>query len=190
MISDNIRMISDYTILKFINDLAGRWKGLDVLGIFCADWLIFVMPVVIILAYWISERREELTTLFLKIALSILIVYIFKYFVGLAFPRLRPFAELPWIKQLTSLFVNPERPAFFSNHTSIAFIMALAVILSWPKLGFILFFLAILVGLGRIFAGVHWPIDVLGGAVFGCFAFYFSHLLFLKLFTIFARRQK
>ena len=175
----------DYTILKFINSFAGRWKTLDILGIFFANWLILIMPIIIFLAYWFSGRKKQIISIALEIILGIFVVVIFRHFAGMIFPRLRPFVVLPEIKKLGSLlsFADATRSSFFSNHVAISFIMALVVIFNWPKLGALLLVFPFLIGLARIFTGVHWPVDILGGFIFGGISFFLVYYLnLMKLF--------
>lgn len=59
--------------------------------------------------------------------------------------------------------------SFPSNHTASAFVLALTAFrLSFP-LGIIMTVLAVLTGLSRIAAGLHWPKDVFFGAGIGLF---------------------
>lgn len=58
--------------------------------------------------------------------------------------------------------------SFPSSHTYIAFAVATSVFLyGHKKLGSILFILAICVAIGRIGTGLHYPSDVIGGAILG-----------------------
>ena len=61
----------------------------------------------------------------------------------------------------------PHSGAFPSGHASTAF--ACATIIAWasPRLGLVAFVLATLIASSRVYVGVHWPLDVLGGAVLG-----------------------
>jgi membrane-associated phospholipid phosphatase len=61
----------------------------------------------------------------------------------------------------------PRDPSFPSGHTAIAF--ACATMLSYyrPKLAPAFFLLAVAIGFSRVYVGVHYPLDVLGGAVLG-----------------------
>jgi undecaprenyl-diphosphatase len=61
----------------------------------------------------------------------------------------------------------PKDPSFPSGHTAIAF--ACATILSYyrPRWAPAFFLLAVAIGFSRVYVGVHYPLDVLGGAVLG-----------------------
>ncbi len=54
-----------------------------------------------------------------------------------------------------------------SIHSALAFSLATSVIFQQKTLGVFLFGIAVLVGLGRILAGVHYPADVLVGMLIG-----------------------
>jgi membrane-associated phospholipid phosphatase len=55
--------------------------------------------------------------------------------------------------------------SFPSGHAAVFFALALAVATRYPHLGQGLAVAALLVSLGRVGAGWHWPSDILGGAV-------------------------
>ncbi len=78
--------------------------------------------------------------------------------------RLRPFEALPGIKNLIHA---PDRYSFPSGHTAAAFIMAMVIGSGFPMLLIPLLGWASLVGLSRIYLGVHFPTDVLVGMIWG-----------------------
>jgi undecaprenyl-diphosphatase len=85
--------------------------------------------------------------------------------------RLRPFEALPGIKNLIDA---PDRYSFPSGHTAAAFIMAMVIGHGIPILIIPLVIWASLVGLSRIYLGVHYPTDVLAGMMIGIGAALFS----------------
>jgi undecaprenyl-diphosphatase len=66
-----------------------------------------------------------------------------------------------------SLLTIPHSHSFPSGHTAVAF--AAATVLTWlaPRAAPAFFALALAIGYSRIYVGVHWPLDVVGGAVLG-----------------------
>jgi undecaprenyl-diphosphatase len=78
--------------------------------------------------------------------------------------RLRPFAAIPGV---TGLVVPPDEFSFPSGHTAAAFVMVTASTVLLPLLVLPLSAAALLIGVSRVYLGVHFPSDVLAGAVVG-----------------------
>lgn len=87
--------------------------------------------------------------------------------------RERPVAANP---NFTAL-VDVKTQSFPSGHTSEAFTMATSVSLAYPKWYVIApaYTFATLVGYSRIYLGVHYPSDVLAGAVLGSGTAYLTY---------------
>ena len=49
----------DYLIFQKFNDLAGQWLWLDAIIIFCAEFLIWFMPLILVLVYFLSNRTDK-----------------------------------------------------------------------------------------------------------------------------------
>ncbi|MBU4370108.1 phosphatase PAP2 family protein [Patescibacteria group bacterium] len=153
----------DYNFLKWFNSFAGQWEWLDILGLICAEYLIFAIPLIIILVYFFSKNKKKILSIILKIILALALVYALNYLIGLIFTRPRPFVNNNEIYQLAKLFTKPTDFSFPSYHTATAFVFAFMVLLDWKKFGIILLITALIIGFARIFAGVHYPTDILGG---------------------------
>lgn len=72
---------------------------------------------------------------------------------------------------LKPLFGRPrphsELPGFPSSHASNLFAQATLFSWAYPRLTAALFAIASVVGFSRVYLGKHYPLDVLGGALFG-----------------------
>lgn len=79
--------------------------------------------------------------------------------------RTRPYEV---IEGLTYLVKKPVDYSFPSGHTGTSFAAAVVLFLSYPKkYSFWFLVLAFLIGFSRLYVGVHYPTDVLAGALIG-----------------------
>jgi undecaprenyl-diphosphatase len=65
---------------------------------------------------------------------------------------------------------RPSDPSFPSSHAANSFAGAYALARVFPEFRAAFWTLAILVAISRVYVGVHYPLDVVAGAVFGLFA--------------------
>jgi undecaprenyl-diphosphatase len=128
--------------------------------IFCAQYLPFL---IIAVALWfllrleISKRKSALGLLVLASTVAFVIDKILNQIISSP----RPFV----MKDITPLFAHAADNGFPSEHVLFAMVIASIVFAYNRKLGVILSILALGIGLARVIANVHHPIDVLGGAV-------------------------
>ncbi len=83
--------------------------------------------------------------------------------IGLVLPRLRPFQG----HSVRLLIVPNFDPSFPSDHALAAFAITTALAATHPRLSLGLLPLATLLGVARVFVGIHYPLDILGGAILG-----------------------
>jgi undecaprenyl-diphosphatase len=61
----------------------------------------------------------------------------------------------------------PHDASFPSGHAATSFAAATMLALAFPRLAPLLFVLAAAVAFSRVYVGVHYPLDIVGGAVLG-----------------------
>lgn len=165
----------DLFLFEKINNLAHFSKILDWVGIFLAEYILYIVGIIfLILLIWKRNRLMVISTV-VSVALSRLVIAeIIKNFLHQA----RPYIVLETVNKL--IVENKDFQSFPSGHAAIFFAIATAVYFFNKKLGIVFFIIAILVGVARMFVGVHWPSDILAGAVIGVISAIIINKLFFK----------
>ncbi len=155
----------DIDILRQIN--VNRNASFDTFFIYLTDSapvLVYIIMIGILVFAYSRKNKEAQQKAYLIIASFILTAIIsntLKY--SLDMPR--PFETYAFIEKISV----GGSPSFPSGHTSDAFVIAMAVSLAFRKWFIVLpfFIWASLVGYSRMHLGVHYPSDVLAGAIIG-----------------------
>jgi membrane-associated phospholipid phosphatase len=155
----------DIDLLRYINldnsgSMDGTWKVISASASPVALGTPLVMCLTGVLNHDSVTLRKSLYV-GTSVAVTIVLTSITKYVVN----RPRPYETYPDIEKKG----NGGSPSFPSGHTSEAFALATSVSLSYPKWYIIApsFVWAGAVGYSRMYLGVHYPSDVLAGAVLG-----------------------
>ncbi len=163
-------------LFDLINGWAGKSILADTLGIFFASWAIWCLVLLLVLVCW---RKKDLKDKFVKIIEVIFVmalVYAINFIVGYIFFEPRPFIEQP-VNLLIAVPVLTK--SFPSDHAALAFVLAVFLFKLNKKLWWS-FIIAVIIALARVFVGVHYPHDVLAGAVIGLLVSYLIFYLFKK----------
>jgi undecaprenyl-diphosphatase len=144
--------------------------------IFCAKYLFIVVALLFLLAWAQANRKEKF-----KMAVAVIIAGIIAVVLDKLVARLyydpRPFVT----HSVKPLVAHAADNGFPSEHTTFTMTLSAVLIFYRPKLAKLSFALALLVGIGRIAAHVHSPIDIVGGIAIGLIAGYLGYYLTPKI---------
>jgi undecaprenyl-diphosphatase len=156
---------------------------------------LFWLPLYLIIFFFIFKRLkwQGLITIFFLLLLILVSdqgsVHIFKN----VFQRLRP-CHQPEIANLVHLVSGKcgGQYGFISSHAANTFAFAMFISLFFKNLKFSIFIFiwAAFVSYSRIYLGVHYPFDVLVGALYGMFAAYLIFLSHQYILEKYSKRKK
>ncbi len=146
-----------------INSFAGKNHILDLFMIGSAKAVPYLF-ILVLIYLWFRDKKNEALYAGYSASLGILI----SKTIGLVYFHPRPFMD-----NLGTMIIHHKADSSFpSDHTT--FTMSIAFMLltfkSTRNLAIILTFLALLCGIGRIYVGVHYPFDILGGIIVAAIA--------------------
>ncbi len=150
-------------LLQIVNGWAGGNYWLDQFMVFSADKLGYLLIAFVVGVFLINKTKYQnmvVVALGSAIVARFGLVALIRFF----YYHPRPFLVLQNIHQL----MNHEMESSFpSGHAAFYFALANGVYLYNKKAGLAYLALAGLMGFARVFVGVHWPFDILAGAVLG-----------------------
>jgi len=154
----------DHLLFQTINQFAFKWEWFDLVGVFFANYFVYFIVILLLLfllrfkKYWVMVIKAMVAALISR--------FIFTEIIRLIHPRLRPFIN----GNINLLIDKVNQFAFPSGHAAFCFAIATIIYFYNKKAGILFFVFASLVSIARIFVGVHWPLDILAGAVIGIFS--------------------
>mgnify|MGYP001271003771 CR=1 FL=1 len=178
----NINSIDEY-LFKLINGIG--WNDMDPFMILISSKWIWI-PLYIFIIFKIYQKfPEQIFKILLSIGALIFLadfgsVHLFKE----VFERTRPCHVLDSIRIVDGC---GGHYGFISSHASNSFAIAFFISLLFKKrITFILLFSwAVLIGFSRIYLGVHYPFDILGGMFWGLFVSLLTYLIYkMKLLNL------
>lgn len=148
------------TIFLFFYNFAHQSVLLDGTIIFLAVYLPF-LTVALAAWYLVVDRKSlhQFILVFFSAGVAAVISKILKMLIHAP----RPGIVLP---DTQALFVKTSY-AFPSDHATFFMALAVAMFFVNKKSGYVFIFSALLIGLSRVAAGVHFPVDILGGFILG-----------------------
>lgn len=173
----------------FLHGFAGQWAIFDALVIVAARYFQYiVIGYALILMHrtlvnrqpginpdlYIKKAVSQFVAIVTSISLAFVITLIIK--ITLAIPR-------PFLDGVNTLFVYGGYNSFPSNHATIFAALCVSMFLFHKVRGWWFFASAIIIGVSRVIAGVHYPIDIFVGYIIGAISAYFV-CVYLRPFFI------
>lgn len=153
--------MSNSELFLSIYNLAGKNYLLDGFFIFGANELIFVTFFISLLFILWGGPKERKA--FLILLAGLIFAEIFLKITHIFFFEPRPYVTL----NLIPLIKHVPDAAFPSEHTTMMATIAFSYLFTKSKYTLFFMILMIWVGFSRIFVGVHYPLDILGGILYG-----------------------
>lgn len=156
----------DYSGVQAIHELAARNDWLeDPIGVFSQlSEVIFIALLAVLFLVRGNWSTSQLRHAAVAAGLAAAVGLAVAHGVTMIWDRPRPFEAHPGLHPFVA---HAGDASFPSDHTTAAFAIAVAILLRNRRLGLIVFGVATAVGLSRLIVGVHYPSDVLGGAILG-----------------------
>ena len=148
-------------IFLYINSFVGKNYYLDKIGINAGEYLVYMLVALVIYMYFVLHKKNETIFAFISMIIALLI----NQLVGLVYFHNRPFMDNVGV----TIKTHVADSSFPSDHTTFMFaiIWSLLLFKSTRKIAIICLPFGIIGAFARVFEGVHYPFDIVGGVVVG-----------------------
>ncbi|MCF6800387.1 undecaprenyl-diphosphatase [Bacillus sp. ET1] len=163
-------------LFRTINDLGKEYTYLNNFFIFMAEYMVFVLAF-IALIFWFT-RREENRMMIISATISFILAEMMGKIAGTLHSNNQPFAELSNVNKLIEKAVDNSFP---SDHTILFFAFCMTFFIYQKRWRYIGIMLALVVGISRIWVGVHYPADVIVGAIISIFSTFIASFIVSRL---------
>lgn len=165
------------TIFRFFNDFAFQNETLDSVIVFLTDKFGLLLVFSLIIFLFTHKHKEDnlrnIAVIFLSGLFAWVISKIIKYF----YFSPRPFEVLD---SVNILFEHGDGDSLPSGHAVFYSAIATSFYFYHKYLAIIYIIGAFVIGVSRIIAGIHWPVDILVGYALGGIVGFFAYKFFEK----------
>ncbi|SDD04300.1 Undecaprenyl-diphosphatase [Paenibacillus sp. CF095] len=150
------------SLFNWINQFADQTPFLDWFMITSSEYAVWVMIALLVIVWFLGDPSKQRIVFYACVA-SIVALVLTKWGISPAVGHPRPFVEGP----VHQLVAHVPDPSFPSKHASFVFALAAASFFIGRRFGLWMLLLAVLTGVSRVYVGVHYPGDILGGFILG-----------------------
>jgi len=172
----------DLFIFQQINQFALKWLWFDTLAIFFAQYFEYIL-ILCLLLFLLKNFKKYWPVIIQAFGAAILARLFIVNFIRWLWPRPRPFIE-----NNVNLLLFHNAASFPSGHAAFYFAISTVVYFYNKKAGIGFFLASFLISISRVFCGIHWPSDILAGAVIGILSGWLIILFSRKIFPIVSKQ--
>jgi len=129
--------------------------------VFLAEYLVY-FSLLAVPYLWLRREKHDLIRILVTVVVTFAVTEILKTY----FATPRPFVA-EGFTPLVSISPRDFYGSFPSEHVAYLSALGSAIFFTEKIPGVLIFLLAVLVGIGRVLVGVHYPVDILGGLILG-----------------------
>jgi len=154
----------DASLTRLINGWSGGGGLVDFAMVALSSWGVQAMVLAVALQWWRRDPARPARHMLVVTGLAFLIGLGLNQLILLDLHRIRPYAA-----GVTTLIVSPSADySFPSDHATASMAIAAAMLLQGlRRQGAVMLTAALLIALSRVYIGIHYAGDVLGGALTG-----------------------
>ena len=181
----------DVTIFRWLNSWAFWRPWMDALivfrAVFLGLWMLAALlafgifsipPLATVFPSFRALRRKNWEMAAVSLASALIARFGITEFIRFFYDRPRPFGVLSDVHQVV---FRDGGGSFPSGHAAFSFAIAAVVSRYYPKTSILFFLAALNLSVARVQAGLHWPTDILVGAIIGIAVGLFIHAIAKKL---------
>ena len=161
----------DQALFQLVNGLAGHVPLLDGgMRLLVNDYFVPITLFLLLIYFWFEGRtiadRELNQRAVIRVTAAFLVANAIVKACNLVYFRPRPFST----QEVHLLFYHPSDSSWPSNPAAVGFTFAAVIWQQNRNLGAVMGLLASLSAMARVYCGIHYPLDVVSGALVGMFA--------------------
>ncbi len=139
-----------------------------------AQYFIFLIPLILIYYLYTHDNKRKASMEIILISVTSFSAWLIAHIIKNILKTSRPDIATDILMKNESIY------AFPSGHTTLIFAVAAVLYFYHKKMAYAVALLGLAVGLSRVYIGVHYPIDVLGGIVLGITVGYAGYKTYIK----------